>query len=577
MSPAQNLRAKGWRIAAPALVATVAVGFYLHRQIHAGFGPGLILDLPLIALFAVAWLVGVGAWRYGFRWFFRRQRIGLYLGVILGICSLVVLFYTEEAWRGKRAWQNASHEMALKGESFALASIIPPEVPDDQNFVAAPVFSALFDSEPTLWGPAGKVRFRNPAPLSQLRGIQLPLLQRPYCKRWFQGEFVDLALWQDYFRSNGLALEVFRAEPAYDVIRALSRYDRLLNQLRTASRRPGSRFPVQYEKGLLAENPQIRVLRDLSHVLCLRSVAELALGKSTEALDEVRLSFRLAEALRNEPGFFPRYTRQEILVESLQPVWEGLALRRWSEPQLKALQDELSRIDLLADFDEAWRSEMVLWVDLGNKVLAAKTSTRGNPRDMSALPASAEAWLHAYPSGWVYQNQAALYRFYKDLTATVDPVLQRVQVPAADAAHRRLRQEYFANDPAFCIVCLPKLNQMCASGVPHSAFTQTAINQAILACGLERYRLENGAFPEELIVLMPRYAARLPQDVVSGLPLKYRRLGQDRFELYSVGWNGTDEGGRPGPAYFDQQNRNELWRTLFEGDWAWCYPAGTDG
>jgi hypothetical protein len=402
------------------------------------------------------------------------------------------------------------------------------------------------------------------------------MLQKPYCKRWSQGEFVDLALWQNYFRSNGLAAEVFGAEPAYDVIRALSKYDPLLNELRTASRRQGSRFPVQYEKGLLAENPQITVLKDLSRVLSLRSVAELALGKSTEALEDVRLSFRLAEALKNEPGFLPRYTRQEILIESLQPVWEGLALRRWSEPQLQALQAELSRMDVLAEFDEAWRSEMVLWVDLGNKVLGAKAARREASRDTFALPVSAEAWLRTYPSGWVYQNQAALYHFYRELTATVDPASQRVHVSAAESAHRRLRQEYFANDPGFCMLCLPKLNQMCLNGVPHSAFAQTAINLAVLACGLERYRLENGKFPEDLTALPPGYAVRLPPDVVSGLPLKYRRLSPDRFELYSVGWNRTDEGGRPGPAYFDRRDRNELWRTLFEGDWAWCYPSNSN-
>jgi hypothetical protein len=35
-------------------------------------------------------------------------------------------------------------------------------------------------------------------------------------------------------------------------------------------------------------------------------------------------------------------------------------------------------------------------------------------------------------------------------------------------------------------------------------------------------------------------------DPMSAQPFHYRRLEPDGFELYSVGWNGSDDGGLPG-------------------------------
>jgi hypothetical protein len=567
LNSAQHRPRNGWIIAGPALAVTVVLGIYCRNRVQERLGPAWILNLPCIVLFATCWVVGTAVWRHGCRWFFRRQRIALYLACLVGIGSLVTLFYAEESWRGKRAWAAATRDMASKGETFSLASIIPPELPATENFAAAPVFSALFDTEPIEWGPAGKLRFRNPEPLNQLRGIQLPMSQRPYCRRWFQTEFVDLALWANYFRTNaGGAADP--TDPARGILRALSQYDALFTELRSASRRPSSRFPVQYEKGLLAQNPQLRIINDLSQVLSLRSVAELAAGKSAEALDDINLSFRLAAAVKKQPGFLAQYGAQEILLNSLQPVWEGLARRRWSETQLQDLQQQITGLNVLADFDVAWRSELILWADLGNKVILAK---KGHLAGF--LPGLDESWLRAYPEGWVYQNQAGLYRFYQEIRRVVDLPTQRVDVAKGKAAMARLVHDYFANDPAFSAFCLPKLNLMCHSGITHFAFTQTALNQASLACGLERFRLETGEFPDQLEQLMPRYLTRLPLDVLTGQPLRYRRIDTNRFELYSLGWNGTDEGGRPAPLHFDFRGRLELWRSLAEGDWIWSYPA----
>lgn len=64
-----------------------------------------------------------------------------------------------------------------------------------------------------------------------------------------------------------------------------------------------------------------------------------------------------------------------------------------------------------------------------------------------------------------------------------------------------------------------------------------------LAFALAAYRRAAGAYPDTLAALTPKYLAAVPADVFTGKNLIYRPAGVS-YELYSVGANGRDEGGR---------------------------------
>ncbi|MGI8967322.1 MAG: hypothetical protein ACR2H1_14730, partial [Limisphaerales bacterium] len=80
---------------------------------------------------------------------------------------------------------------------------------------------------------------------------------------------------------------------------------------------------------------------------------------------------------------------------------------------------------------------------------------------------------------------------------------------------------------------------------------------------LERYRIANGKFPENLAALSPQFLQKIPHDVINGEPLKYRHTDDGQFVLYSIGWNEKDDGGTPGKTLFDDK----------QGDWVWRYPV----
>jgi hypothetical protein len=82
------------------------------------------------------------------------------------------------------------------------------------------------------------------------------------------------------------------------------------------------------------------------------------------------------------------------------------------------------------------------------------------------------------------------------------------------------------------------------------------VNEAQIACALERYHLAHGEYPETLDTLVPQLIEKLPHDIIGGQPLLYRRTGDGKFLLYSIGWNETDDDGTASDK-------------MDQGDWVW--------
>src|ERR1035438_388923 len=79
------------------------------------------------------------------KWRWRLLRWGL-IGLAV-LVTLAAVLITEENWRGKRAWENYRRDAETRGERLDLAFVVPPEVPDDQNFLAAPIVAEALKSD----------------------------------------------------------------------------------------------------------------------------------------------------------------------------------------------------------------------------------------------------------------------------------------------------------------------------------------------------------------------------------------------------------------------------------------------
>jgi len=71
--------------------------------------------------------------------------------VIVILIGLMTVLGFEENWRGAHDWYAYVHDHEARGESLDFKGLVPPPVPDDQNFAMTSLLSPLFrgDSEKT--------------------------------------------------------------------------------------------------------------------------------------------------------------------------------------------------------------------------------------------------------------------------------------------------------------------------------------------------------------------------------------------------------------------------------------------
>jgi hypothetical protein len=553
----------------------------------------ILCFLVSLPAFILAWIPPV---RRLFTWLLRRRF--LVLGCLV---TLVALFYAVEDWRGRHAWLNYKRTWEAKGEHFDMASFVPPPVPKDQNFFETPLWTDMHFVETNgmnVWEEAdwgSHVVF-------DIYGPQVSHAPSP--GNWARGQGVDLAAWQAYYRGasnevsatagmNQAARRAFERRyglresqpsqptnyfpiakepqtPAADVLLALSRFETNRQLLIAAAARPQARFWINYDAGYAALLPHLARMKAVSQYLSLHADAALKAGDRATALEDLRLQFRLLESIHNEPILISHLVRIAMLQIGLQPVWEGLADRLWTEADLSVIEGELGKLDFLADYRFAMRGERAccdLWgVDYIRKAgingwdELFRPSSPSAPAELGNMMGS--ALFRLVPSGWFDQNKLSLCRLQERYLLPVVDLQQRVVSPAlvqqAQAAIDRLRPRPY-----------DMLSRLLLPGVvgcaEKFARAQTSADEARIACALERYRLANGQFPETLGALAPKFIEKLPHDVINGQPLKYRRTDDGQFVLYSVGWNQTDDGGQVVLTKSGNADMNK-------GDWVWRYP-----
>jgi hypothetical protein len=507
-----------------------------------------------------------------FRWFFSRRTLGRILVGLAALVTLIALVCTEENWRGKRAWEHYKHELEAQGEKLDWKDYVPPPAPDQQNFAMTPFLAPLFDFNPSP-RKEGQSLWRDTNGYNRITSFQAHLgtaeqATTDHDQPRTEQRMTDLQGWAAALAGNtnkvpaAAAPSLTRAEAAVEVLRGLAKDDPIAEELRSASQRPYARFNVRYEDDFAPAIllPELACVESATVLFQVRASAELALDRADQAWADTKMALFLADTLKDEPFLISKLVQVALVHLSLKPIWEGLAGHKWSDAQLGEIEQRLSQINLLAD--AAMRGERALSLRTVEQlrdhgIIDAEDSSKRLPRLASLLL-----------GGFFYQNELSIARTY-----------QQFFVPVVDAANQRMfPSRALANDTAlqdalaggfrpyklFARMLLPSL----VGAETKFAFGQTRVNQAIVACALERYRLAERRFPESLEPLSPRFLAAMPHDVITGAPFIYRRAPDGQFMLYSVGWNEKDDGGAivlPGGK--DHK------RDLTEGDWVWQYPA----
>ena len=563
------------------------------------------------------------------RWrILRRCLVGL--AVLL---TLVATFYTEESWRGKRAWEHCKREMEAKGIKMDWADHIPAPVPDDQNVFAVPEMQKLFLGKgatefserisdvyeagqsnrtptrmvvadfvigpPEAMPPSGftALSYRDPQAMSEVNRMIKeavgPYFLDPYehvhtlrrseeiqpAKILLQCQTAptpkELEQFLSIFSEWSVPLsesekeEEAKIEPtgngSYKVtVSAPSTVAEYLawsaplepdfDVIRKALQRPYIRMAGDSQNA--DAEPPFRLFSPLARTLCGRAQCHLLQGQPEEALRDLTLTRDLCRILesnsRSNWDLLATLVHLTVTAISTSAIADGLARHAWREPQLAALQEQLKEINFLPDLRQVFLAgpsrvshyyENITPSRLGDKLL-------WRPIDDTNAWTTLKSSLvgNLIPRGWVYQNIVQLANGYQTLSESTDSSGQLV-FPKKVAAATNSAGSHPTPYNFIVIKSMPNFGK----DFFNTAKLQTHVNEALIACALERYRLAHNSYPETLDALVPQFLDKMPADIIGGQPLHYHRAEDGKFLLYSIGWNEKDDGGKPGS----------------EDDWVW--------
>ncbi|HVM59483.1 MAG TPA: hypothetical protein VMV72_01325 [Verrucomicrobiae bacterium] len=508
-------------------------------------------------------------------WSFSWNGAHYFLITVAVIITVIAAYYAEENLRGRRAWARCREQLEADGATLDWKALIPKPVPDDQNFAATPFIASWFVPSNHA-STTGLNYWKNDnygRAIAAVYSLEAP-------QKDGYRHFMDLVTWGaafDAIRAGKLAPNrsaesgpldrESRVKAAPAVLEGLETNAAVLAELRAVSQRPYARYPVNYDvpEPFAILLPHLNGVRNICRRLQLEACAELAVGQSEEALQDVKLSLRVADSLKGEPFLISYLVRVACLHHAMQPIWEGLAEHAWSDAQLRETETRLQQYDFVADLKPTFDAERSCGIGIIDYI--KHTGKVGELTDSGRDEGLGIARLA--PSGWLDQEQVSYCRLFDlQMAGAFDTAARRVFPRQLTSNERALGRAFHDRNPFVVILVqhrvlsamlLPALGRVVVKG----ATAQVATDQAVLGCALERYRLANGRFPETLGALAPQFTSQLPHDVITGEPYKYRLTKDGRFVLYSVGWNEKDDGGVPGKTLFDEK----------EGDWVWQYPA----
>lgn len=514
---------------------------------------------------------------------FSLRTLGRLLIAAVVLVTFGALFFAEEGWRGKRAWEKYRRDAEARGVVMDMAKFIPPPVPDDQNFAMTPFLAPIYDMNPEPLKP-GQSRWRDTNAYARIDD---------FAKDFFKaadsdgvstnGKLKDLKMLLDHWKNPGEktlakypASAALRKEAALALLEKMEPYQPVMQELREAAKRPYSRFGIKYdtEDPAAILLPYLAKIKRLCRYAAFQGEVELAADKNEEAFQDLQLEFKLCDSMIDEPIIISELVRIAALTITVNDfIIEGIATHKWTDSQLEKIQEHFEGLNMIKEGDHCLQGERVgFGVEFYNYLRKNRSVLKDNglwnfDGTSTGSPYAAYAY---FPSGWLYMEQVNHHRWFDHFATGVEPDFSRLHPKILDEPAEwetnksSILTHMLIKHDVFEMLLTPALNKYiskCARG-------QTMVDELVVACAIERNRLAGNPLPEKLESLVPQYLKKVPLDVIGGEPLKYRRVDEKHFLLYGVGWNETDDGGIAA-----RKSGKDAGPDYTKGDWVWpAYP-----
>ena len=342
-----------------------------------------------------------------------------------------------------------------------------------------------------------------------------------------------------------------------------------LEAVRRALQRPCAWIENESRRSIDFRVPNFVSVRLLAQTLGQRAQCHILLDQPEAALRELELLHDLSRIVTRKPVTLVGGMMDVALTGVyVQVVTEGLRLGVWQRPQLAEIQRQLETVNLVESVVAAFQCERLTRLTafesghLGKIMVEIQMAFAppATPELFQRLKLASYRLLDFVPKGWLYRNMATVGALDQEYLDAVEPgrgVIFPCGIDAAaehtESVLKERRVETFIAGIAYPIF---------TRAWQTTAQTQASVRQAMTACALQRYQMMKGAYPEDLGALAPEFVKAVALDPVTGEWMQYRPDSRSDFLLYSVGWNGVDEGGK---VCYAQGGRADP----VNGDWVW--------
>lgn len=463
--------------------------------------------------------------------------------VVVSLFALIIVIklfiFLRDKHEGAHNLQLLREDLRAKGEKLTFSELVEAKpAPAAENFYADPIWQFAWDAIPDKHPSNPKKKIMPwDAPLSAEEQNQLKALVHAdsavATERW-------LAIKQ--LQDSIIADAVGRADRAAFIQQLMMPANPGIEKLSALSVRPFAYLPIRYEDGFYTRLPQLSPILRFGQLAGGKALAEVILGKSEEAAKVIEAELRIAEKL-NEPIALIFLVRLNFLRYGvLPPLDYGIEKHAWTSGQLLAFQSALEKENLIAVLERALCGERAC-VNLSS--LLEIFRLYGVEQSQSLLITIAQ---------WIYQDYQKFFfirwvnQYIQICRHPSDEGINANQLPAQVVAEKN--PDYLQREQRISAVeKLPVLlnhDSIGSVALEKAAVGQTQINQTVIACALERYRISHGSYPVSLDALVPEYLTKIPNSPISGKPMNYSLNPEGTFQLWSPGWNLKSLGGKPG-------------------------------
>jgi hypothetical protein len=497
-----------------------------------------------------------------------------FVKLTVGLLVLCLIGVGVENWTGASALAKAREDFMREGEVLDFASLKAKPIPAAENFFAIEPLDGISAPRKGEESPLhGKLRS-----LDWAAGAfeKHPKARHP---NLYGGCATSEPL--DVHNAAAFLSEVSYIDTAPDadaaqILAAIDRLHPLLKELSDAAvDRPEACFDhsaaldhagAPYKRPSPYLNGAVLAAKGLA----MRAQMAVIAGDQESAVRSIQASMRFTQALGQEPQLLALLSASCTAPLELNSIWLLLHRHAASPAQLARVQADLERLDFRRFLFQTTRGEMVWQMESIEWYKGHRDDLRNAYSQLQMLNVQTEpAWLasaavYMLPTGWFDHNEANALRLGS--TYLLEPVMNhdgREMIRGFErmenlvARHRETASPHHRwsvlGFPSYPLIIRPTI------------YCEALRRQCLAAIAIERYRLTHAKLPLALRDLMPEFLSAVAQDIMDSVPIRYRVEGEGTFVLWSIGWDGKDDGGK-------RPNGKEAKRAFepnYVGDWVW--------